>query len=82
MYVIHVRLKYGWKNIKINTLQVCKVSAKVDGLLSSFLAFKIAQSFLSTEFPVEGISFIVFVKVFESKFENTIIRLGNKVIGL
>ena len=72
MYVIHVRLKYGWKNIKINTLQECKVGAKLDGLLSSFFAFKIV---LFKEFPVEGISFIVFVKVFESKFENTIIRL-------
>ena len=69
MYVIHVRLKYGWQNIKINTLQECKVGAKLDGLLSSFLAFKIV---LFTEFPVEGISFIDFVKTFESKFENTI----------
>ena len=52
MYVIHVRLKYGWKNIKINTLQECKVGAKLDGLLSSFFAFKIV---LFKEFPVEGI---------------------------
>ena len=76
MYVIHVRLKHGWQNIKINTLQECKVGAKLDGLLSSFLAFKIV---LFMEFPVEGISFIAFVKTFESKFEN---RLCNKLIEL
>ena len=29
MYVIHVGLKYGWQNIKINTLQECKVGAKL-----------------------------------------------------
>ena len=55
MYVIHVRLE----NIKINTLQECKVGAKLDGLLSSFLAFQIV---LFTEFPVEDISFIVLLK--------------------
>ena len=66
MYVIHVRLKHGWQNIKINTLQECKVGAKLDGLLSSFLAIKIV---LFMEFPVESISFIVFVKTFESKIQ-------------
>ena len=71
VYVIHVRLKHGWQNIKINTLQECKVRAKLDGLLSSFLANKVV---LFTEFQLRAHHSQLLLKTFESKFENMSIQ--------